>query len=217
MHVGTWQSWIWEGSCCSLSYKFAPGFIAFHIALRIKLIHVQNPRQQQHWWWHSSIGYKQHDLCRPCACTSTIFPSLTSNRETKKQWNRETPTRTHTHTHTDTHILTLKQRNRKIEREKEIEREMTQTHIRVFQHTLFLSGVLATLSVGLAAVDWHKTPAHVPLWWNLNGTLTLLRHHHSMIISSSSSSSWSPFHFCLLLKNFSSFLCQWTKTMLMFS
>ncbi len=54
---------------------------------------------------------------------------------------------------------------------------MTQTHIRVFQHTLFLSGVLAALSVSLAAIDWHKTPAHVPLWWNLHGTLTLLRHH----------------------------------------
>ncbi|CAK9861421.1 unnamed protein product [Sphagnum jensenii] len=45
---------------------------------------------------------------------------------------------------------------------------MTQTHIRMFQHTLFLSGVLATLSVSLAAIDWHKTPAHVPLWWNLH-------------------------------------------------
>jgi hypothetical protein len=29
--------------------QFAPRFIAFHMALRIKLIQVQNPRQQQHW------------------------------------------------------------------------------------------------------------------------------------------------------------------------
>jgi hypothetical protein len=187
-----------DSSAAVVRDQFAPGLIAF------------TWHSESNWFKYkihanNNTGSGIHVLDRNnMMCVVLVLALLPSSplwHRTEKPSNSETERHPHahtpTHTHTDTHILTLKQRNRETQREKEIEKEMTQTHIKVFQHTLFLSGVLAALSVSLAGADWHKTPAHVPLWWNLHGTLTLLRHHHVMIISSSSSSSsWSPLHFC---------------------
>jgi hypothetical protein len=99
------------------------------MALRIKLIRVQHPRQQQHWWWHSYIGYKQHYVCRPCACTSTIFPLSDieqRNQETVKRRDTHTRTHTHTHRHTYSDIETEKPRN--TPRERDRERDDTNTY-----------------------------------------------------------------------------------------